>query len=948
MNLTDQIEFKSFDKIINKLKEFEEKHKWIDYIIAPVIVAIILLTVYAIKGVYPFGRNTIAYYDMPTQYVPFYAGAWDFFHGKGSLYFDWYCGTGTSIAGSTGTYIFFPTNILLLLFVSRDNIIFFMSLLLLVKMMISAFAMSFYSRKAEYSKIWVVCSGILYAFSGYVIQYYTNIFFLDFVMLFPFVVWSFERLMFKHKFGLFILFVILNVISSFRMAMLVVLYLIIKCYFVLKGIPEKDQGRSIRLFVMCGIIAALVSAFITVPSVLTVMGTSRVERVQNFNYLKAMRDVYNFFRREKHFIMYGSEISVGLLLLLILQGKEKVKKYYIRLILIFLLSISILHEGINLLWHFGTYKHFPIRYGFMITFECMLFVGDYFKYEEYKSIKVIGKIAKLAGLSMLPFIAYVLFAFTKQFADNGISDLSGYMSYWIYFITLSLAYFVILLMDSRESRSIAIVSLTIIQAVCGCYGFIAPKISNIDGSRVKYFFNALDSKKYFNVEKDYSKRVKAYTNEYEPNYALIIERPSIAGWRYGVSADTESELCDNMGYNGLESTIYADGGTAFTDALLGVNYVLASKNPDTELYVEHEKDSKLYDCVYTLPFGILLSDDIQKNDNTGSLEYQNDLFKYITSEEDELIRIINISDYIKKQTKLSDDETEKIEKEFYENAGGSVSDINIKSDINQSISGEKKTSESTDEESESKDSNMMYKYLIEIPINEKGTLYFDVTDNNIGNYMITVNGERKAFTSYQTEYSYQYPNVVWNGILSLGSYEDSVVELELYTMNSDLNEVELGILDHGVLEKGLMSVNDGNSVDVTCFKNKMKATGTAEKESNLFIPIGYSKNWHARVNGKKAEIVPLINKAFVAVKVPKGNFYVDFYYMPEGLVSGIIISGFGIICLIIIICLSKNTSALNFKHIELIDKITIIGYRTLIYAIFIMLYIVPIYIKLSL
>ena len=76
LKATEQIEFKALNRIIDKLKEFDEKHGWIDYLIAPVIVTIILLVVYAIKGVYPFGVNTIAYYDMPTNGMALYSWLW--------------------------------------------------------------------------------------------------------------------------------------------------------------------------------------------------------------------------------------------------------------------------------------------------------------------------------------------------------------------------------------------------------------------------------------------------------------------------------------------------------------------------------------------------------------------------------------------------------------------------------------------------------------------------------------------------------------------------------------------------------------------------------------------------------------------------------------------------------------------------------------------------------
>ena len=146
MKVTEQIEFKAFEKATERFKELEKKHKYIDYLISPIIVMVILLTVYAIKGVYPFGRNTIAYYDMPTQYVQFYSNAWDILHGKVGLFFTWYFGLGSANAAGLGNFIYFPTN-LFLYFTSRDNILYSLSFLLMLNMILSAYTMSFYSIK---------------------------------------------------------------------------------------------------------------------------------------------------------------------------------------------------------------------------------------------------------------------------------------------------------------------------------------------------------------------------------------------------------------------------------------------------------------------------------------------------------------------------------------------------------------------------------------------------------------------------------------------------------------------------------------------------------------------------------------------------------------------------------------------------------------------------------
>ena len=54
-----------------------------------------------------------------------------------------------------------------------------MSVFLLIKIMISAFTMSFYSYKRVNDKALIIISGLLYSACGYTIQYYTNIMFLD-------------------------------------------------------------------------------------------------------------------------------------------------------------------------------------------------------------------------------------------------------------------------------------------------------------------------------------------------------------------------------------------------------------------------------------------------------------------------------------------------------------------------------------------------------------------------------------------------------------------------------------------------------------------------------------------------------------------------------------------------------------------------------------------------
>ena len=77
-------------KIIKKYKE---------YLISPILASVILLLVFAIKGIFPFGNITIANGDMGQGYMPFYYFLYDIvFNGK-NIFYDYVLGMGSNMYG---------------------------------------------------------------------------------------------------------------------------------------------------------------------------------------------------------------------------------------------------------------------------------------------------------------------------------------------------------------------------------------------------------------------------------------------------------------------------------------------------------------------------------------------------------------------------------------------------------------------------------------------------------------------------------------------------------------------------------------------------------------------------------------------------------------------------------------------------------------------------------
>jgi uncharacterized membrane protein YfhO len=109
-----------------------KKNKYI-YLISLIIPIIILLIVFIINNVYPFGSETISNSDMGQAYLPAYYNLWDLFHGNTDLFFNYNVGAGTNIYDLGSIYGFFdPTNWIVALS-SRNNIPYIINFILIIK-----------------------------------------------------------------------------------------------------------------------------------------------------------------------------------------------------------------------------------------------------------------------------------------------------------------------------------------------------------------------------------------------------------------------------------------------------------------------------------------------------------------------------------------------------------------------------------------------------------------------------------------------------------------------------------------------------------------------------------------------------------------------------------------------------------------------------------------------
>ena len=157
-------------KILNKTKEIKTE------LITSGLVMTMMLLLYIINGIAPFGNRTILTSDLFHQYAVFIAELCDKFANGESIIYSIQNGLGMPFIGNIVTYMLSPFNLIIVLF-GKNNIQSSIAIIILLKTILSAFTFTFATKrllKTSNEKL-LIPMAILYALSSYFLAYYWNI-----------------------------------------------------------------------------------------------------------------------------------------------------------------------------------------------------------------------------------------------------------------------------------------------------------------------------------------------------------------------------------------------------------------------------------------------------------------------------------------------------------------------------------------------------------------------------------------------------------------------------------------------------------------------------------------------------------------------------------------------------------------------------------------------------
>ncbi len=810
-------------------------------IVSFLLVSIILCIIYIINKIEPFGNNTILVGDSFDQYLPFYSLLRDKLL-NGDIFsvhnfsYSWKVGIGTNFLLLYFYYLASPLNFLII-FIPKTELTSFLSVLIIIKLSLSAASFSYYLNKSDrpHSFGFIIAFSIAYALSGFMCGYFWNIMWLDDVVLFPIVILGVDNVIKGKNPILYIFSLFLTIYLNFYIAFMVCIFLVI--YFLINITKEKQSiVRTSLTFILSSILAAGMSAF---SLFVIYFGIKKTMTAGNgFPSFGFIGNVFYTLRQslfmEKPIVVdrtgydgfaniYSGVLTILLIIIYFISDKISFYKKIKSFILVFLLVISMNEYFFNFIWH-GFHKQFllPNRFSFMLVFV-VLIIG-------YDAIEIIKNTSRkrlyLAGLFSVsyPIICFIFVDFDGYYPSDKIVIIN---------VMLILIYCIGIFLVSQIKEK----SRYIIKGLTAFFIFEIGLSALFSFKEVMIFRDITNTYSLY----DYVKHSK--TNDYRAE----ILNPDLTNGNSFVGINGVSSFCSTIsgdsiytmmdfGLKGLTNQIKYQESIHFVDSIFGIKYFYYTD--DNGVPLMHQNDD-------ILSYGYAVNDDLINYEPSPDFDFGNNcnMFSALATDNDSII----FSDLSKDM---------------------SVTSLNCNI-----INGYKDNSIKIEKID---DSNA---YLgLEYVIKEDGMFYFYIGASSFEGVNITIN-----------DTMYASGDIV-NGVICL-NYLAKGDKVDIYFETAKNTPVLWYLYEYNTIAGDeILSELSSSEINISEFKEgELKGRINIEDGKSLLLSIPYDSGWKIKCNGKSVASFPLV-RGLTGVNLDEGINDLYMVYTPKGFYLGCIIS----------------------------------------------------------
>lgn len=593
---------------------------------------LVLVVIFAQRGIFPFGEECFLRTDMYHQYAPFFSEfQYKLTHG-GSLLYSWDIGMGVNFSALYAYYLASPMNWLVAL-CPRQFLIEFMTVLIVIKTGLSGLFFTWYLRKHTGTREFGSCFfGIFYALSGYMAAYSWNIMWLDCILLFPVILFGLERLVKEKKGMVYCIALGLSILSNYYISIMICIFMVIYAAVLVILYPPKkgkEFAATAGRFTLYSLLAGGLAAVVLLPEIYALQATAS----GNFDFPKTVSSYFSIFDMiARHIGNVQTEIgldhwpniycgvAVLMLLLLYLGNKNikiKEKAVYFSLLLFFYASFSV--NVLNFIWHGFHYPNsLPCRQSFI--YIALVLVMCYKAYLELKNTPWKHIVMAFWGAA-----AFVILA--EKLVDN--EEQFHFAVFYAAILFLALYTGCIYLYHSRKwcrnGVLLAVLGLVFCESAVNMAVTSIPTTSRTayvkDNEDTMLLADSIRSSVFYRIEKGES-RTK--------NDGAWMNFPS-ASLFSSVASAAMSDFFKSVGCESSTNAYSVKGSTPFIDALFATRYgIYPDQQPADGLKEQIGRQGSMwfYENKYTLPVGFVMPQDMETNwvlDSGNPANVQNDL-----------------------------------------------------------------------------------------------------------------------------------------------------------------------------------------------------------------------------------------------------------------------------------------------------------------------------------
>ncbi len=592
---------------------------------------VIMIIIFAQRGIFPFGEESFLRTDMYHQYAPFFSEfRYKLTHG-GSLLYSWDIGMGVNFAALYAYYLASPLN-WLVIFCPQKYIIEFMTYMIVFKIGLSGLSFAWYLRRHNRTKDFgIAFFGIFYALSGYMAAYSWNIMWLDCILLFPLIVLGLERLVREKKCFLYCITLGLSVLSNYYISIMICIFVVF--YFiallVLEGRkPWKEVCLHTWHFAVFSLLAGGLAAVVLLPEIYALQSTASGD----FNFPQTFSSYFSIFDMiARHLPAVETEIGldhwpniycgVAVLLFFLLylgcrQIRQREKIVMCSMLLFFFASFSI--NVFNFIWHGFHYPNsLPCRQSFIYIFLMLLVCYNaYIHLEEIPWKHVV-----------IAFFASVIFVLLAQ---KLITDEAYHFSVFYGAILFLSVYAGLIGLYQRGVSRNVLVLLTL--GVISLEAALNTTVTSVPTtSRTSYVKDNKASADLADslMPNDSFYRIEKVTRKTK-NDGAWLNFPTVSLFSSTANADL-SKFFKKLGCESSTNAYSITGSTPLVDALFAVKYALYSEaisDTDISTVISKEDEMYLHENTYAMSLGFMIPYDLENNwqlELTNPAEVQNDL-----------------------------------------------------------------------------------------------------------------------------------------------------------------------------------------------------------------------------------------------------------------------------------------------------------------------------------